>query len=115
MNIILRLLITAAVAYGLTYILSGVHFSDFKAAIVFALVLGVLNIIIKPILVLLTIPITIVTLGLFLLVINALMILLADKLMDSVVVDGFWWALIFSILLSVLSSAVQSLFNSGKE
>ncbi len=115
MNLLLRLLITAAVAYGLTFILSGVHVSDFKAAIVFALVLGLLNILIKPILIILTIPITIVTLGLFLLVINALMILLTDKLLDSVKVDGFWWALIFSLLLSVGSGIAQSLFKSDKE
>lgn len=115
MNIILRLIITAAVAYGLTYILTGVHFSDFKAAILFALVMAVLNIIIKPILVILTIPITIVTLGLFLLVINALMILLADKLMDSVAVDGFWWALIFSVLLSVGTGILQAIFTKEKD
>ena len=115
MNIIIRLLITAAVAYGLTTILPGVHITDFKAAIIFAIVLAVLNTLLKPILVILTIPITIVTLGLFLLVINALMILLADKLMDSIVVDGFWWALIFSVLLSVMSSVLQSLFKQDKE
>jgi putative membrane protein len=115
MNIILRLLITAAVAYGLTQLLSGVHISDFKAAIIFAIVMAVLNAIIKPILIILTIPITIVTLGLFLLVINALMILLADKLMDSISVKGFWWALIFSVLLSVVTSAAESLFKKENE
>ncbi len=115
MNIILKLLITAAVAYGLTQLLSGVHITDFKAAIIFAVVLAVLNTIVRPLLIIFTIPITIVTLGLFLLVINALMILLADKLMDSITVKGFWWALIFSILLSVVSSAAESLFKKEKE
>ena len=115
MNIILKLLITAAVAYGLTQLLSGVHITDFKAAIIFAVVLAVLNTIVRPLLIIFTIPITIVTLGLFLLVINALMILLADKLMDSITVKGFWWALIFSILLSVVSSAAESLFKKDKE
>jgi putative membrane protein len=115
MNFIVKLLITAAVAYGLTYFLSGIHFTDFKAAIIFALVLACLNAIIRPIFVILTIPITIITLGLFLLVINALMILLADKLMDSLTVDGFWWALLFSLLLSLMSGAAQSLFNTDKE
>jgi putative membrane protein len=60
-------------------------------------VLAVLNTFIKPILVLLTLPITIITMGLFLFVLNALIILLADKLMDGVSIDGFWWALIFSL------------------
>jgi putative membrane protein len=117
MNLLLRLLITAAVAYGLTHmdLLSGVRITDFKSAIVFALVLAFLNAIIRPIFIILTIPITIVTLGLFLLVINACMILLADKLMDSVAVDGFWWALLFSILLSLISSAIQSMFTKEKD
>jgi putative membrane protein len=115
MNFIIRLLITAVVAYGLTYILTGVHITDFKAAIIFAIVMAVLNTIIKPLFIILTIPITIFTLGLFLLVINAIMILLADKLMDNIRVDGFWWALIFSVLLSVFSSGLQSMFKSDKE
>ena len=109
MNFIIRLLITAAVAYGLTYVLSGVHFSSFQGALIFAVVLAILNAIVKPILTILTLPITIVTLGLFLLVINALMILLADRFMDSLTVDGFWWALIYSILLSIVSGFVGGL------
>ena len=115
MNIIIRLLVTAAVAYGLTHILSGVHITDFKAAIIFAFVLAILNAIVKPILVILTIPITIITLGFFLLVINALIILLADKLMDSIAVDGFWWAFIFSLLLTIVAGGVQSLFKSDEK
>jgi putative membrane protein len=112
MNLILRLLISAATAYGLTYVLDGIHFTDFKGAVFFALLMAVLNTILKPILVVLTIPITIITLGLFLLVINAGMILLADHWMDSLKVDGFWWALVFSILLSIVSGALNSLFQS---
>ena len=111
MNLIIRLLITAAVAYGLSMILSGVHIPDFKDALIFAIVLGLLNVFIKPILVILTLPISIVTLGLFLFVINALIILLADKFMDGITVDGFWWALIFSLILSVVSSFAQSLLD----
>ncbi len=113
MNFIIRLLITAAVAYGLTYVLSGVHITDFKAAIIFALVLAVLNLIIKPILVILTIPITVLTLGLFLIVINTLIIMLAANLLDGFAVQGFWWALIFSVLLSLVSSALNSMFTKS--
>ena len=111
MNLIIKLLITAAVAYGLTHFLSGVKIADFKTAIIFSLVLGLLNAIVKPILVLLTIPVTVITLGLFLLVINAVIILLSDKLIPGFSVDGFWWALIFSIVLSVISGILSSLFQ----
>lgn len=78
------------------------------------MVLAILNAIVKPILTILTLPITIVTLGLFLLVINALMILLADRFMDSLTVDGFWWALIYSILLSIVSGFVGGLVKDKK-
>jgi putative membrane protein len=111
MNFIIRLLITAAVAYGLSMVLSGVHIPDFKDALILALVLALLNTFVKPILVILTLPITIITLGLFLFVINAIIILLADKFMDGISIDGFWWALLFSLLLSVVSSFVQSLLS----
>jgi putative membrane protein len=69
----------------------------------------VLNAIVKPLLVILTLPITIITLGLFLLVINAAIILLGDYFLEGFKVDGFWWALLFSILLSVVSSILYSI------
>ncbi|MEO7445443.1 MAG: phage holin family protein [Ferruginibacter sp.] len=109
MNFIIRLLVTAAVAYGLSMLLSGVHIADFKTAIIFAIVLALLNFIVKPILVLLTLPITVVTLGIFLFIINALIIMLADRFIDGIKVDGFFWALIFSLILSVVTALVNSL------
>jgi putative membrane protein len=112
MNFLIRILISALVAFGLSYILSGVHMDTFVTALLVGLVLAVLNALVKPILVLLTLPITIVTLGLFLFVINALIILLCDKLIDGFKVDGFWWALLFSILLSIVSSF---LYSAGKK
>jgi putative membrane protein len=112
MNFIIRILVTALVAYGLTYILSGIHIDKFTTALILALVLAVLNAIVKPILVILTLPITILTLGLFLFVINALIIMLGSRLVDGFKVDGFWWALLFSILLSVVSSI---LYSAGKK
>lgn len=111
MNFIIRLLITAAVAYGLSMILSGVHIPDFKDALILAIVLALLNTFIKPLLVLLTLPFTIITLGLFLFVINAIIILIADSLMDGIKIDGFLWALIFSLVLSFVSSLLHSLFE----
>ena len=109
MSFLIRLFITAAVAYGLSIILKGVHIPNFIDAIILAVVLALLNTFIKPILVILTLPITIITMGLFLFVINALIILLADRLMDGIRIDGFWWAAIFSLILSVASSVVYSL------
>ncbi|WP_333853898.1 phage holin family protein [Epilithonimonas sp.] len=113
MNFIIRLLITAISAFLLSKILSGVHFNDFGSTIIFAVVLGLLNLIVKPILSILSLPITILTLGLFSFVINALIILLADYFMDSMQVDGFLWALLFSILLSLVTSAFSTIFESN--
>ncbi len=104
MNILLRIVISAVVAFGLSYVLSGVHINSFVTACMLAIVLGLLNIFVKPILIILTLPITIFTFGLFLFAINALIILLAAKFISGFRVDGFWWALLFSLLLSVLTS-----------
>ena len=112
MNFIIRLLITAAVAYGLSMILSPhIRMDSYSSALIFVLILGILNAIVKPILILLTLPITILTLGIFLLVINVLMVILADKFISGIYIDGFLWAFIFGILLSVLSSVINSLFK----
>lgn len=111
MNLIFRLLITAIVAFLLTKLLPGVHFEGFSTAIIFAIVLGLLNLIVKPVLSLLGLPLTVITLGFFSLVINALIILLADYFIDSMVVDGFWWAFLFSILLSIITSLANSMIS----
>lgn len=100
----MRIIVTSIIAFGLSYVLEGIKFDSFWSAIIVAVVLAILNAIIKPILILLTLPITLVTFGLFLFVINALIILLADKLVSGFSVDGFWWALLFSLLLSLVSS-----------
>jgi putative membrane protein len=114
MNFILKVLVTGLIAYLLPAILSGVKIADMKTAALFALVLALLNAIVKPILVILTIPVTIISLGLFLLIINALMVMLAANFFKGVEVDGFWWALIFSILLSLGSSILYSLIGGKK-
>lgn len=110
MNLIIRLLITAIVAFLLTKVLPGVHFEGFSTAVIFAVVLGLLNLIVKPVLSLLGLPLTIITLGFFALVINAIIILIADYFIDSMNIDGFWWAFIFSILLSIITSLANSMF-----
>src|SRR5690606_12989827 len=76
-------------------------------AIVLAVVLALLNFLVKPILILFTLPVTILTLGLFLLVINALIILFAENLVPGFQVAGFWWALIFSLLLSFMQAVLH--------
>jgi len=104
MNFLLRILVTAVVAFGLSSILGGIHLDSFWTAIVLSIVLAILNALLKPILIILTLPITILTLGLFLFVINAGIVLLAGKFVDGFRVDGFGWALLFSLLLSILTS-----------
>lgn len=112
MNILLRLLVTAVVAYFLAYLLPGIHFDGFGGAIIFAIVLGILNLIVTPVLKILGLPLTIITLGLFSLVINALVILIADYFIDSMNIDGFLWAFIFSIALSLITSLLNGIFTS---
>jgi putative membrane protein len=92
----------------------GVHVASFTTALIVAIVLGLLNIFIKPILVILTLPVTILTLGLFLLVINALIILLCTNIVGGFHVDSFWTALIFSIVLSLLQSIMNGILGEGK-
>jgi putative membrane protein len=110
MRFLINLLITAVAVYVLSKLLEPhVVISSFTTAIIFALVLAILNAIVKPLLIILTLPLTIITLGLFLLVINVLIILLADKFVSGINIDGFLWAFIFGLLLSVISAIVQRL------
>lgn len=107
MGFLIRVLVVAAVSFGLAHLLGGVHVTDFWTAIVFAFVLALLNMFIKPLLILFTLPVTFFTLGLFLFVINALVVLLASKFVDGFTIDSFWWALLFSIILSIITSAID--------
>ena len=104
MRIILNLLINATIAYVLQRMLDGVHFVDFGTAVIFAVILGLLNIFVKPVLQILSLPLTIFTFGLFSLIINVVIVLLAGSFIDGVVIEGIGSALIFSILLSILTS-----------
>lgn len=113
MNLIIRLLITAVVAFGLSKILSGVHIESLWTAVGFAIVLGILNMILTPILKILGLPLTILTLGFFSLVINAITLMLAANLVEGMQVDGFWWAFFFSIALSIITSLLQAIFAAA--
>lgn len=109
MKTLLQIVLTGLIVFILSNILGGVYVADFFTAVVVAAILALLNIFIKPILLILTLPVTVVTFGLFLLAINAFIILMADWLIDAFRVDGFWWAVLFSILLSFLQSIVFAL------
>ncbi|SDF25895.1 phage holin family protein [Chitinophaga filiformis] len=115
MNFLIRLLVTALAAMLSAYVLPGVTIKDFTTALVLALVLAILNLLVKPILIILTLPATIITLGLFLLVINAIIILLASNLVKGFKVDGFWWALIFSLVLTVVSGFMHSIAGGDND
>ena len=107
MNFLVRVFLIAAVSFALAQFLGGVHVTDFWTAIGFAIVLALINMFIKPLLILFTLPVTIVTLGLFLFVINALVVLLASRIVHGFTIDSFWWALLFSIILSIIASAID--------
>ncbi|GAB3201123.1 putative membrane protein [Pontibacter aydingkolensis] len=110
MGFIVKLLITAAAAMAAAYILPGVTIDNLITALILALVLAVLNAIVKPVLVFLTIPVTILTLGIFLLVINAIIILLADYLVAGFDTSGFFAALLFSLVLAIIESILDLIF-----
>jgi len=109
MNLIIKLLLSALAVMLVAYLLPGVTVESFWVALIVAALLALLNVTLKPLLVILTIPVTIVTLGLFLLVINALMILLADALISGFFVSNFWWALAFSLILSIVTSLFEAI------
>jgi putative membrane protein len=114
MKLILRILLSALSVIILANVLPNVSVDSFMTAVIVAVVLSLLNFLVKPILVILTLPVTIITFGLFLLIINAIIILLADKLIDGFAVSNIWWALIFSLLLSFLQSIFFSLLKEDK-
>lgn len=107
MKFLLRILITTVNVFVLASILPGIYITDIFTAIIVAVVLALLNGFIKPLLILFTLPATILTLGLFLFVINACIILVDAHFVHGFKVDGFWYALLFSILLSFFNSFVQ--------
>ena len=114
MRLVLRWLLLSAALLLVSQLYSGVSIASFGAAMIAALVLGLLNTLVRPLLILLTLPVTLLTLGLFLFVINALMFWAAAEVLDGFQVSGFWAALIGSVLYSlcalVIDAAMESLF-----
>ncbi len=109
MKLLTRILVTSVLVLIIAHFMKGVHVAGFVTALLVAVVLGLLNIFIKPIFVLLTLPFTIFTLGLFLLVINAIIILLCTNIVGGFSVDTFWTALLFSVVLSISQSIMYKI------
>ena len=108
---LINILITSFAAFVAAYLLPGLIIDGFLSAILVAIALAILNQFVKPLLILFTIPATIFTLGLFLLVINAIIILLADWMVTGFSVRNFWWALLFSFILTFVKSILTPLFD----
>ena len=102
MKILVKWLLCAAALLAVAYIYSGVQVQSFGSAMIAALVIGLLNTIIRPILVVLTLPVTIITVGLFLLVVNGLMFWMASGLLGGFHVTSFWSAMLGALIYSVL-------------
>ncbi len=107
MTMILVWILNAVALLLVAYLLPGIAVASFGSALIAALVLGLLNMLVKPVLVLLTLPITIVTLGLFLLVLNALLFWFAGSVLKGFQVNGFWWAVIGALLYSLISGLLS--------
>jgi len=107
--------INALALLALPYVVPSVHVASFGTALIVALVLGLINAVLRPLLILLTLPVTLLTLGLFIFVINALLFQLAGHLVDGFNVGGFWSALVGSIAYSLISWVLSAmLFSPGK-
>lgn len=111
MGLLIRILISAVAVYLASQFVPGIRVDGFGTALIVAIVLGLLNAFVKPILVFLTIPITILTLGLFYFVINILMVYLAAYLVSGFQVDGFLAALLFSIVIAIIGWIMDALIN----
>jgi putative membrane protein len=115
MKLLLRILITSILVMIIAHFMNGVTLEDgIKTSFIVAIVLGLLNFFVKPILTLFTLPITVLTLGLFLLVINALIIMMCSYFVSGFHVNSFWTALFFSIILSLSQSLVYKLTDDKK-
>jgi putative membrane protein len=114
-DFLIKTLVDAIIVLAGAYLLSGVHVDGFGYAILVALALAILNQFVKPLLIIFTIPATILTLGLFLLVINAVIIIMADWIVSGFQVDSFWWALSFSLVLTLFKSLFDGLYKDRSE
>lgn len=107
MKTLLHFVVSAIAILISAYLLPGVYVDGILAAFILAVILGVINTFIRPVLVVLTLPLTVVTLGLFILVINALLVMLASYIVPGFTVAGFWYAFLFGIVLAVVSYVLE--------
>ena len=114
MKLLMRIVVTALLVLVLSYFMKGVHVDGVVTALIVAVVLGLLNAFIKPVLVFFTLPLTIFTLGLFLIVINGILILVCTKIVGGFHVDSFWTAILFSVILSI-SQSIMYKITGGSE
>lgn len=113
MNFFINIIVTAVAVLIASNLLPGVRVDAFTTSLLVALVLAFMNAIVKPILTILTIPITLLSMGLFLIVINGLIIILTDKLVDGFEVRNFWWALLFSFILSITTGILNMIIGNN--
>lgn len=111
-GILKNLIVNTLSVFVVSYILPGIEIDSFITALIIAIVLAVFNVTLKPFLIIITIPFTLVTFGLFLLVINVIVLYAAEALIDGFNIASFWWALLFSILVSIVNGI---LFGLGKK
>lgn len=115
MNFVGKILLSSVAVIVASYLIPGIYVESFFAAVIIAVILSLLNVTVKPLLIILTIPLTIVSLGLFLLVINAIIVLIAGSIVPGFIVDGFWWALLFSLVLSITNSLLSDLSKKDQK
>lgn len=111
MQFLIKILVSALAIYLVALIMPHVQIDDQLTVVLVALVLAFLDAIVKPLLTLLTIPITVFTFGFFLLAINAFIVIIATRLVPGFHIDGFWWALWFSIVLSITNGFLNTVFG----
>lgn len=115
MKILIRLVLSTIAVLVAALLLRGVHADTWQTALLVAVVLGLLNAFVRPLLILLTLPVTLLTLGIFILIINAGMVMLAARIVPGFVVDGFWWALAFSLVQWAVQGFLLSLDGGERE
>jgi putative membrane protein len=114
MRYLISFFINAGVLFAMPYLIPAFKVANIQSALIAAVVIGLLNTIVRPILGVLTLPITVLTLGLFLLVLNGFMFWIADKLIDGITIQNFGWAMICALAYSVITWAVGAVLKPSK-
>ena len=105
-GVLIKIFVNTLSIFIASYLLNGVHVDSLSTALVIAIILAVLNVTVKPFLILITFPLTLLSFGLFLIVINVIVFMIASGLVNGFYIDGFLWALVYSVLISVVNSVL---------